>query len=134
MKKIVIGFVLMLLAGCAEKQQYEAAVLEQMKQDKDIKDYKLEVDTMTECVVTESSKKMPGLFAFDPEKLTAYKNYTKMLEMNKSQDIKKALEELREQFGSAKNLAEAHASYTESVMYCIAGLLTSTEPQVEEKK
>jgi len=48
----------------------------------------------------------------------AYRNYTKMLMLTNSADPKKTLEELRADFGSAKDLAEAHTNYTESLMEC----------------
>ncbi|MGZ4959994.1 MAG: hypothetical protein ACXV7J_12110 [Methylomonas sp.] len=127
MKKILVGLTVLALAGCAEKQEYEQAVLEQMKVEKDIKDYNIDPETMTDCVVTTTSGNMPGLFALDPERRTAYKNYTKMLKLSSSPDTKKTLDELRVDFGSPKQLAEAHANYTESTMECISGLVTNTE-------
>jgi len=126
MKKYIICSIL-LLVGCSEKQEYSQAVLEQMKGEKDVKDYNIDPQNMTECVVETSSGKMPGLLPFDPERRQAYKNYVRMLEMNKSSDPKNALEELRQAFGSPKNLADAHSNYAESVVDCLSGLVTSTE-------
>jgi len=128
MKKILI-YVLILsgLTACSQKKEYEQAVLEEMQKDKDIIDYKIIPEKITDCVVTTSSQNMPGMIPFDPERLTAYKNYTKMLKLHDSPDPKKILEELRTDFGSAKDLAEAHANYTESVVNCVSGLVTSTE-------
>ncbi len=134
MKKIVLGLAVLALAGCAEKQEYEQAVLEQMKVEKDIKDYKIDPETMTDCVVTTTSGNMPGLFALDPERRTAYKNYTKMLQLSSSKDPQKTLEELRADFGSPKELAEAHSNYTESMMECISGLVTNTEQGLADAK
>jgi hypothetical protein len=127
MKKMLAVVVMFVLTGCAEKQEYEQAVLEEMKLEKDIKDYKVEPEKMTECVVTKSSKDMPGMFPLDPERMKAYKNYAKMLQLNHSADPKKMLEELRADFESPKNLAEAHANYMESVLECMSGLVTSAE-------
>ena len=135
MKKSMICVILILtMAGCAEKQEYEQAVLEQMKQEKDIKDYKIEPEIMTKCVVETTGEHMPGMLPFDPDRLTAYKNYSKMIKLNASSDPKKTLEELRSEFGSAKNLADAHANYTESVVNCMSGLVTATEENLEDKK
>ena len=83
MKKIVALLMLVLISGCAEKQEYEETVLAQMKAEKDLKDYKITPEQMTKCIVQTSSEKMPGLFLVDPERLTAYKNYSKMLKLNK---------------------------------------------------
>lgn len=133
MRKILAGLAMLTLVGCAEKQEYEQAVLEQMKVEKDLKDYNIEPEKMTECVVATSSKKMPGLFVLDPERLTAYKNYAKMIELNKSSDPKKTLDELRTSFGSPRGLADAHSNYTESVVECVSGLVTSTEENLTGK-
>jgi hypothetical protein len=130
MRKIVMGLVVLSLAGCAEKQEYEQAVLEQMTVEKDIKDYKIEPEKMSECVVQTSAANMPGLIPIDPERRTAYRNYAKMLKLNSSSDPKKTLEELRTEFGSPKALADAHSNYTESVVECMSGLVTSTEQEI----
>lgn len=119
--------------GCTEKEAYKNAVLEQMKQDHDIKDYKISPETMTECVVETSSKKMPGLLPFDPTRKIAYNNYTKMLKLNLSQDPKQTLDELRKEFGSPKELADAHSNYAESIVECMSGLVTSTEEALTKK-
>jgi len=101
-----------------------------MKVEKDIKDYNIQPEIMSTCVVETTSNNMPGLFTLDPERLTAYKNYTKMIKLNNSGDPKKTLEELRVDFGSAKNLAEAHSIYTESVVECMSGLVTNAEKEL----
>ncbi len=134
MKKIlIICTTALLLTGCADKQQYEAAVLSEMQNEQDLKDYKLDPAQMTECVVDLSSEKMPGSFAFDPARLTAYQNYTKMLSMHTVKDKQKMLEELRQVFGSPKELAEAHSNYTAAVMDCLAAIIKKSEPEIEEK-
>ncbi len=134
MKKILAVVAMLVLAGCAEKQEYEQAVLEQMKTEKDIKDYNIDPEKMTDCVVQTSAGNMPGLIPIDPERRTAYKNYAKMLKLSSSSDPKKTLEELRGDFGSPKALADAHSNYTESMMECIQGLVTSTEPEEAKQK
>jgi hypothetical protein len=134
MKKMIIVLpMLMALAGCSEKKEYEQAVLEQMKTEKDIQDYKISLEEMVECVVKTSSGNMPGFSDFDPYRLKAYKNYALMLTLKKSVDPKKTLDELRQSFGSAKNLAEAHTNYTESVVECVSGIVTGTEEQKTPK-
>lgn len=132
MKKILAILVLMLMFGCAEKAEYEQAVLEEMSKEKDIKDYKIEPEKMVECVVATSSKEMPGLVPIDPQRRQAYINYTKMLKLSSSQDPKKTLEELRNDFGSPKALAEAHSNYAESVVECLSGLVTGEEEAMKQ--
>ena len=127
----------LLLTGCADKNQYEQATLEQMMSDQDIKDYELDPEHMTDCVVDLSSKNMPGIFALDPDRMTAYRNYTKMLTLKGAEDPQKALEDLRKDFGSAKALGEAHNNYTESILNCLSALSIETEEdelEAEEEK
>ncbi len=127
MNKVLIVICALFAVGCAEKTEFEQVVLEQMKKDKDVKDYKIDPEIMVECVSKTVTKGMPGLFGIDPERRMAYANYTKMLKMNESPDPKKTMEELRELFGSPKALADAHANYGESVVECISGLVTGDE-------
>jgi hypothetical protein len=126
-KLLLISLSALLLAGCADKNEYEQTVLEQLQLEKDVKDYKLSPERMAKCVVDTTSKNMPGVFALDPKRLNAYRNYTKMLMLSSSKDPKKTLEELRSAFGSPKELAEAHANYTESQMDCLSALIGESE-------
>ena len=135
MKKLLrISLSALLLPACADKNQNEQAVLEQMQKEADIKDYKITPEYMTKCVVDTTAQNMPGIFAFDPKRLMAYRNYTKMLNLTKSADPKKTLEELRTDFGSAKDLAEAHTNYTESLMECYSAVISESEEAAKEKK
>ncbi|MGZ5051117.1 MAG: hypothetical protein ACXWF8_08315 [Methylobacter sp.] len=131
-KLLLISLSALLLAGCADKEQYEQAVLDQMQLEKDVKDYKLSPERIAKCVVDTTSKKMPGFFPFDPQRLTAYRNYTKMLTLTSSKDPKKTLEELRNDFGSAKDLAEARSNYTESQMDCFSALISESEEKEKQ--
>ena len=133
-KLLLISLSALLLPACADKNQYEQAVLEQMQKEQDIKDYKITPEYMTKCVVDSTSQNMPGLFAFDPKRLMAYRNYTKMLTLSNSTDPKKTLEELRTDFGSAKDLADAHTNYTESVMNCLSAVIMKSEDAAKEEK
>lgn len=133
-KLVLIIAVTLVVSGCAEKEEYQNAILEQMKVDKDIKDYGIEPDTMTNCVVGKTSSNMPGLPFLDPERREAYKNYTKMLDLNKSKEPQKTLAELRQSFGEPKKLADAHANYLESVVECMSELVTNTEVKVDKGK
>jgi hypothetical protein len=126
-KSVLIFFCILFLSACADKENYQQAVLEQMKAEQDVKDYKIDPEMITKCIVDTSTPKMPGLFVFDPDRLTAYRNYVKMLTLQKSKDPKKTMAELRTAFGSPKALAEAHTNYTESMMECISAVLIEKE-------
>ncbi len=129
MKKILFICGFYFLIGCSEKEEYEQTILEQMKAEKDVVDYKINPQTMTDCVVSTSSGKMPGLLPIDPERRQAYKSYIKMLTLNKANNPTKVLDELRTEFGSPKNLSEAHSNYAESVVNCLSGLVTGAEKE-----
>ncbi len=140
MKKIVlISIATLFFTGCSDKNNYNAAVLAELSRDQkveDAKEYNVPQDKMADCIVEASAKNMDGIFAFDPARLTAYRNYTKMLTLTQSEDPKKTLDELREAFGSAKNLMEARNNYTESELECLTLFVanTNTEDKPESKK
>ena len=134
MKKILLICVsTLLLTACADKQEYEEAVLAQMKTDKDLADYNIDPEKMRDCVVDLSIKGMPGAFPLDPVRLTSYQNYTKMLSMRTIEDKQGMLEELRKVFGSPKELAAAHSNFTESMMNCMASILMKSEDEEKAK-
>jgi hypothetical protein len=112
-----------LLAACADKEHYEQVVLEEMQKEQDVKDYKIDPEYMAKCVIDTTYSRMPGLFAFDPNRVTAYRNYAKMLTVAKEKDPKKTLDELAKEFGSPQELARAHSIYTESIMDCYTAIL-----------
>lgn len=135
MKKILlICASTLLLTACTDKQEYTDAVLAEMKTEKDLKDYNIDPEQMTECVVKLSSEGMPGAFPLDPIRLTSYQNYAKMLSMSTVEDKQSMLEELRSVFGSPAELASAHSNYTESVMNCIASIIMESETTQEEEE
>ena len=135
MKKIILlSLSTLLLPACADRNEYENAVVEQMQNESEVKDYKIAPEYIGKCVVEKSSKKMHGVFPLDPTRLLAYRNYTKMLKLTNSTDPKKTLEELRNDFGSAKDLAEARSNYTESLMECYSIVIAESESEAKEKK
>ena len=133
-KLLLISLVVLFLPACSDKKQFEQAVLDQMQMEKDIKDYKLSPERMAKCVVDTVSNNMPGIFILDPDRMMAYRNYTKMLTLTSSTDPKKTLEELRIAFGSPKALADAHSNYTESMLDCLSALIGETEGAAKSEK
>jgi hypothetical protein len=138
-KKSLILLCTLLLTACADKNQYEQAVLEQMQKEQDVKDYKIDPENMTKCVVAQTSEKMPGIFALDPTRLTAYRNYAKMLSLSTPKDPKATvdqkavMEQLRTDFGSPQALAEAHTNYMESVVECYSVVISKSEDAEKTK-
>lgn len=133
-KLLLISLFALLLPACADKNQFEQTVLEQMQLEKDIKDYKLSPERMAKCIVDTASNNMPGIFALDPKRLMAYRNYTKWLTLSSSKDPKKTIEELNADFGSPKEFAEARTNYTESQMDCLSALIGESEEAAKETK
>ena len=132
-KLLLISLAAILLPACADRNQYEQAILEKMQKEQDLKDYKITPEYMTKCVMESTAQNMPGIFALDPKRLMAYRNYTKMLTLDKSPDPKKTLEELRTEFGSARELAEAHSNYTESLVECYSVVISKSEEAAKEE-
>jgi hypothetical protein len=122
-KLLLISLSAMLLTACSDKNQFKEAVLEQMQNEQDVKDYKIDPEKMANCVVETTEKDMPGFFALDPYRLASYRNYTKLLNVPKSQDPKKTLVELSVDFGSGKKMSEAHSIYTESILTCLDAVM-----------
>lgn len=126
-KIALVALALVFLSACAEKEQFEQAVLEQLKNDQDIKDYKINPQRMADCVVEGTARYMPGAFPADPERKKAYLAYTKMLTLTKSKNPQQVMDELRKEFGSAQELASAHSNYTDSILSCQTTLISETE-------
>jgi hypothetical protein len=136
MKKLaLLSFAALVLSGCSDKNNYEAAVLADVKleQSQSQKDYKVDPEKMASCIVEASSANMHGLFAFDPDRLTAYRNYTKMLTLPNSADPKKTMEELRNDFGTPQELIAARSNYIESQMACLESFVESADIEVDKK-
>jgi hypothetical protein len=136
-KTLFIALLPFLLAACAEKDEYQQAVLahiqkdQKLQEEQHLKDYKYDPERLAKCVVDTSGNKMPGIFPYDPTRLASYKHYAKMLNLASSPDPKKTLEELRTDFGSAKAVAEANTNVTESMLECYSAMVSETEPEAK---
>jgi hypothetical protein len=128
-KKLLILLLSLFAAACADKEHYEQVVLEEMKKEQDVKDYKIDPAYMAKCVIDTTYQRMPGLFAFDPDRMQAYRSYAKMLTVTTMKDPKKAFDDLKKEFGSSQELAKAHSLYTESVMDCYTAILHEHDPE-----
>jgi hypothetical protein len=124
---VVFALASIMLSACAEKEQYEQAVLAQLKSDQDVKDYKIDPERMADCVVDTSSRNMPGVIPADSERKKAYIAYTKMLTLTKSKNPQQVMDELRKEFGSAQGLASAHSNFTDSILSCQTALISENE-------
>ena len=147
MKQLALMFFCaLLLTGCTdEKNQYEEHVLKLMQTDQDLIDYKLDPEETTNCVVDMSGKNMIGFVSWDPRRAPIYLAYTRLIqfklslttlsnqeEKNTQTDPRNELNELREIFGSAKALADAHRNFSDSVFGCFESLTSKTDPDSEK--
>lgn len=135
-KRLLVIISALMVTACADKEQYEQAVLEEIKKEQageGNKAYKFDMERMTKCVVDTTSKHMPGAFPLDPTRLTAYRNYTKMLTLTQSKDPQKTLEELQKDFGSPKALSDAHSNFADGMMNCYSAMSIETEEAADEK-
>ncbi|MGR9086245.1 MAG: hypothetical protein ACU841_04125 [Gammaproteobacteria bacterium] len=131
-KKVLVVLSVLMVAACADKEQYEQAVLVEIKKEQageGTKGYKFDMERMAKCVVDTTSKHMPGAFPLDPDRLTAYRNYSKMLNLPNSKDPKKTMEELRNDFGSAQALSDAHSNFSEAMLDCYSAMSIETESE-----
>ena len=134
MKKLLFIFLSsLLLSACGDKNAFEAAVLAEMQNEKDLKDYKIDPENMTSCVVDLTAKKMSGLFPVDPTRMTEYQRYTTMLTLTKSENPKETLAQLIKDFGSSKNMMAARMNYTESVGNCLSSIIMKSEDSEKEE-
>lgn len=131
MKKLIITSLCgLLLTGCFEEKSYfQQAVFTQLKNDQDIKDYALDPDEMTQCVVDIVAKRMPGFTSFDPKRQPIYAGYTKLIMLKSANKPLDVLTELREVFGSGVAVAKAQLNYSESVFACFQSLVSKTDPE-----
>ena len=133
-KRLLIFLFALFLSACADQDQYKEAVLAEMQKEQDIKDYKIDPQNMTDCVVDLSSKNMRGLFPFDPARMTAYRNYTIMLTVRESSDPKETLIQLAKDFGSSKALVAARVNYSESIGNCLTSIIMKKEEEEKEER
>ena len=142
----LVFFCALLLTGCTdEKNQYQEHVLKLMKTDQDLIDYKLDPEEITSCVVDMSGKNMIGFVSWDPRRAAIYLAYIRLIqfklnlttlsnqaEKSTQTNPQNELNELREIFGSAQALADAHRNFSDSVLGCFESLTSKTDPDNEK--
>lgn len=122
MKKIMILMMAtVLLSACAdskEKVGLKEALVAKLKEDSDLKDYKLNPADVADCVVKSISEGLPG-FPGDPKRNTYFEAYAKFVAVNSPGDAEKAVEEYKDLFGSVRQAREAAVSVTDHIMGCM---------------
>jgi len=132
MKKLaLISLSVLTLTACSDRDEYKQTIFDLVSNDEDIRSYHLDPATVTDCIFDLSTKNMPGVLPFEPRRQETYAGYTKMISLKTSKDPAKVLADLRESFGSAKALSEAHMNYSESYLECIS---TVTNMELDEEE
>ena len=130
MKKLLLFFCsVFLLSACAEKNQFEQAVLEQMQQEQDVKDYHLDPQRMAQCVIDMTSRNMPGFLPIEPRRKNYYIGITKLITLKESDNPGKELQEARGYFDSPKDAMQAMMNYSQNIMECLAALIAETDEE-----
>lgn len=124
-----------LLAGCSSKEKttLKEALLAKFKDDSDLKDYKLDPETIADCVLGEISSGLPG-FAGDPRREQYFEAYTRFANAKSPADAEKAVADYQQLFGSVKDARRAALSVTDHVMTCMGKAVAMTGDDAGESK
>jgi len=129
MKKILLlTFSTLLLTACAEKNEFKQAVFEQMLHDSDVKDYQLDPETMTRCVVDKTGSVMPGLLPFEDKNKQYYTGMTLLLTLSSSKNPQQTFKKAKSYFESPAAVMHAKMNYSQNVMECMSTLISEKDP------
>lgn len=132
MKKLLIAMLAataLIACGRQEKLTLEQALLEKMQADSDLKDYKIDPQEMTECVIAEISKSLP-VMPLDNQRGLYFEAYAKFVSAT---NPTKAIEDAVPLFGSIKEARVAALSITDHIMYCMERLMDQRQPAEEDR-
>lgn len=133
MKKLLIAIcALSIVAGCTTKEQtgLKEALLEKFKDDQDLKDYKLDPETVADCVVKEIADSLPG-FAGDPRRDQYFQAYARFINVRSPGDAEKAIHDFQQLFGSVKKASEAATSISDHIMTCMGKAIGGSDGNAE---
>lgn len=125
MKNILITIVaVVFLSGCdgQAKTDLVAQLRLKFENDKDLADYRISAEEMSECVADKILKEISG-FPGSPKRKRHIEAYTKLVRVNPAEDFRPALESTKEVFGSAAKAHEAATSITTSNFDCIGDMI-----------
>jgi hypothetical protein len=128
MKKLLLALLASAaLAGCGrqERLSLEEALLEKMRADSELKDYKISPEDMTACVVEEISSNLPVL-AVDVRRGAYFEAYAKFISAT---NPLKAIEEEAQLFGSVAEARKAAMGVTDHIMTCMGRLIDQRQPE-----
>lgn len=129
-KFLLIFAAALLLSACSSPQQTDlkSALLQKLKDDSDLKDYKIDPAEIADCVVGEITAEIPA-YPGDPRRERFFQAYTKFVSINSADEAEKALAEFEELFGSKKAAREAAANITNHNMTCMGKAIDHSDGQ-----
>jgi len=132
MKKILICLVIALaLSSCQRSKEQtglKEALIAKLKDDSDLKDYKIDPADMAECVYQEIADGAPGMPG-DPKRPRYFEAYTKFVGVGSPGDAEKAIKEYQDVFGDAKAANQAATSITDLIMSCMGAAIDARRPE-----
>ena len=134
MKKSLIPWVTaFFLVGC--DGQAKTDLLEQLQlkfeQDKELADYRISAEEMSECVGDKILKKIEG-FPGSPKRNKIIDAYTKLVRVDPNADFRPVLQETAEIFGSVGESHQAAGSITMANFDCVGELVTARPREGDE--
>ena len=119
-KLLIVLCTVLALVGCSRKEKtgLRDALVEQFKDDQDLKDYKLEPEPVADCVVDEIASSLPG-FAGDPRRAQFFEAYARFLNVKSQADAEKSITEFQQLFGSVQKARQAAVSIPDHIMTCM---------------
>jgi hypothetical protein len=127
MKKIIVLLsVALLLVACGKEQsEYEELLAKEFSKDQDVIDYKLDPETLAECVSDQIAGDVPA-FSGSPAFESHFKGYKLFLRPEDPSEIPKRMKQTEDIFGSKKEANNARMQVISHTMFCL--------PQVREKQ
>lgn len=120
-KRTFLVLLVLLLSACEPSQQQlglREAVLAKLKDDPDLKDYKLEPESVADCVVKAISDEAPGITG-DPRRDLYFQAYSQLIGVKNPAEAEKAVEKYKDVFGSPQGAREAALKVTDHIMSCM---------------
>ena len=125
-KIFILLFTALLLVACGKEQsEYEELLAKEFITDQDVIDYKLDPETLAECVSDQIAGDVPA-FSGSPVFESQFKGYKLFLRPEDPSEIPKRIKQTEEIFGSKKEANKARLQVTSHTMFCL--------PQVREKQ
>jgi hypothetical protein len=121
----------MALSACGsskEQLDLKEALLSKLKDDSDLKDYKLDPSDIADCIVDEITDSLPGIVG-DPRRPRFLEAYAKFIAVKSPSDAEMAAETYKDLFGSAQQAREAGLGVTDYIMSCIGAAVEKRDAQ-----